>query len=185
MSEEIVEACFKDLTSANLRCQQEFIRRYLAALLTKRFVIFTGLAGSGKTKIAQAFARWISPTCAASDPFTPGSAIPASRISYGVLDADRLAVELWNDPDPQRATKVVLPRALIQEWVDYITKNHIDEGTPAHNSRGCQRNNKIFHAAQLLRDAPQGGSLRDDSSSLYHARGSLLRGHIGWRRLDE
>ncbi len=135
MSEEIVEACFKDLTSANLRCQQEFIRRYLAALLTKRFVIFTGLAGSGKTKIAQAFARWISPTCAASDPFTPGSAIPASRISYGVLDADRLAVELWNDPDPQRATKVVLPRALIQEWVDYITKNHIDEGTPARTIR--------------------------------------------------
>lgn len=33
--------------------------RFIASLLTKRFVILTGLAGSGKTKLADAFARWI------------------------------------------------------------------------------------------------------------------------------
>ncbi|MNJ22509.1 hypothetical protein D3C77_168800 [compost metagenome] len=34
--------------------------RSVAALLTKRFLIFTGLSGSGKTKLAHAFAAWIS-----------------------------------------------------------------------------------------------------------------------------
>ncbi len=33
----------------------------LASLLSKRFLILTGLAGSGKTRLAQAFARWITP----------------------------------------------------------------------------------------------------------------------------
>lgn len=34
--------------------------RATASLLTKRFLIFTGLSGSGKTKLAHAFAAWIS-----------------------------------------------------------------------------------------------------------------------------
>jgi len=34
--------------------------RFCASLLTKPFVILTGLSGSGKTKLAQAFAQWIS-----------------------------------------------------------------------------------------------------------------------------
>ena len=33
--------------------------RFVASLLTKPFVILTGLSGSGKTKLAQAFAMWI------------------------------------------------------------------------------------------------------------------------------
>lgn len=33
---------------------------FLTSILTKQFVIITGLSGSGKTKIAQAFATWIS-----------------------------------------------------------------------------------------------------------------------------
>jgi 5-methylcytosine-specific restriction protein B len=36
------------------------IRRFKSSLLTKPFVILTGLTGSGKTKLAQAFAMWIS-----------------------------------------------------------------------------------------------------------------------------
>ncbi len=35
--------------------------RLLASLCAKRFLILAGLAGSGKTKIAQAFSRWITP----------------------------------------------------------------------------------------------------------------------------
>ncbi|HVT86220.1 MAG TPA: DUF3578 domain-containing protein, partial [Chitinophagaceae bacterium] len=33
--------------------------RFISSLLTKPFVILTGLSGSGKTKLAQAFAKWI------------------------------------------------------------------------------------------------------------------------------
>jgi len=35
--------------------------RFAAALGSKRFLILSGLAGSGKTKLAQAFARWLAP----------------------------------------------------------------------------------------------------------------------------
>jgi len=84
-----------DFKAANFRCDEEFVRRFTAALLAKRFVILTGLAGSGKTKLAQSFARWISPIAAAtSDPFTPGTRIPGERVTYIVERTDRLAVEL-------------------------------------------------------------------------------------------
>lgn len=38
----------------------QLIRRFIASLCTKPFVICSGLSGSGKTKLAQAFAQWIS-----------------------------------------------------------------------------------------------------------------------------
>lgn len=37
----------------------KFCSRFCASLLTKPFVILTGLSGSGKTKLAQAFVQWI------------------------------------------------------------------------------------------------------------------------------
>lgn len=132
----MIRKCHKDFAAANLRSNEAFIRRFAAALLAKRFVILTGLAGSGKTKLAQAFARWISPiTASASDPFTPGTKIPSDRITYIVTRADRLAVEFWNDPDESKAIKVVLPRALIQEWVDYISANKLTDDTSARQIR--------------------------------------------------
>ncbi len=38
----------------------QLIQRFIASLCTKPFVICSGLSGSGKTKLAQAFAKWIS-----------------------------------------------------------------------------------------------------------------------------
>lgn len=46
---------------ANLHVDSPTITRIAGSLLSKRFLILTGLAGSGKTKLAQAFARWITP----------------------------------------------------------------------------------------------------------------------------
>jgi hypothetical protein len=39
---------------------KEIAHRFASCLLSKRFLIAAGLAGSGKTKLAQAFARWIT-----------------------------------------------------------------------------------------------------------------------------
>lgn len=36
------------------------LSRFVSSLLTKPFIILTGLSGSGKTKLAQAFVQWIS-----------------------------------------------------------------------------------------------------------------------------
>lgn len=44
---------------AGLVYSDQLITRFVSSLLTKPFVILTGLSGSGKTKLAQAFVQWI------------------------------------------------------------------------------------------------------------------------------
>ena len=58
-------ACVSDfhLTArrAGIACQEQQCQRLILSLIAKRFLILTGLSGSGKTKLAQAFAAWITP----------------------------------------------------------------------------------------------------------------------------
>lgn len=44
---------------AGLVYTDKLITRFISSLLTKPFVILTGLSGSGKTKLAQAYVQWI------------------------------------------------------------------------------------------------------------------------------
>lgn len=46
--------------NAGLNYSNTLITRYIASLATKPFVLLSGLSGSGKTKLAQAFAQWIA-----------------------------------------------------------------------------------------------------------------------------
>jgi 5-methylcytosine-specific restriction enzyme B len=45
---------------ASLVVDSSVLHRFVASLLAKRFLILTGLSGSGKTKLAQAFAQYLS-----------------------------------------------------------------------------------------------------------------------------
>lgn len=54
----LISQCGHDLEAAGLRVPPEFLVRVFAALLAKRFVIFQGLSGSGKSRLAQAIAYW-------------------------------------------------------------------------------------------------------------------------------
>lgn len=45
--------------NAGLIYSNQLLTRFAASLATKPFVLLTGLSGSGKTKLAQAFAQWI------------------------------------------------------------------------------------------------------------------------------
>lgn len=49
----------KDIRQTGLLFEENLLNRFVCALLAKPFVILTGLAGSGKTKLAQVFAQWI------------------------------------------------------------------------------------------------------------------------------
>lgn len=49
----------QDLQQTGLLFEDRLLYRFVTALLAKPFVILTGLAGSGKTKLAQVFAQWI------------------------------------------------------------------------------------------------------------------------------
>jgi len=46
--------------NAKLKFPEKLPYRFISSLLTKPFVILTGLSGSGKTKLAEAFSLWIS-----------------------------------------------------------------------------------------------------------------------------
>lgn len=50
-----LESCLR----SNLAYSQELIDRFTSSLVTKPFVLLSGLSGSGKTKLAQSFAQWI------------------------------------------------------------------------------------------------------------------------------
>lgn len=49
----------ENLLESGLIFSDTLITRFVSSLLTKPFVLLTGLSGSGKTKIAQSFVQWI------------------------------------------------------------------------------------------------------------------------------
>ncbi|MEX2607928.1 MAG: DUF3578 domain-containing protein [Kiritimatiellia bacterium] len=55
----IIEQSFEKI-SGQLCLQKSLLINIISGLATKQFLIFTGLSGSGKTKIGQAFSQWIS-----------------------------------------------------------------------------------------------------------------------------
>jgi 5-methylcytosine-specific restriction protein B len=54
-----IKSFHTDCKSAGLVYTEKLITRFVSSLLTKPFVILTGLSGSGKTKLAQAYVQWI------------------------------------------------------------------------------------------------------------------------------
>lgn len=55
-SESFQQSC----EESGLKYKPELITRYISSLATKPFALLSGLSGSGKTKLAQAFAQWIA-----------------------------------------------------------------------------------------------------------------------------
>ena len=55
-----IDLFIDSLSVANLSLSFSLPYRFISALQTKPFVILTGLSGSGKTKLAEAFSLWIS-----------------------------------------------------------------------------------------------------------------------------
>lgn len=58
-----------------VRAKTKLTHRIASCLLSKRFLIATGLAGSGKTKLSQALAEWLTPKRAASTGASPHFAL--------------------------------------------------------------------------------------------------------------
>ncbi len=57
---EIVKQLLTSTNKVGLTFSENQIKRFIAAQITKPFVILTGLSGSGKTKLAEAMAYWLS-----------------------------------------------------------------------------------------------------------------------------
>lgn len=61
-----IDNFISDLDRSPLKFGREMVTRFVASLIAKPFVLLSGLSGSGKTKIAQTFAKWI---CASTDQY--------------------------------------------------------------------------------------------------------------------
>jgi len=85
--EGIIATAHNDFTKANLRLQESTVLRYVASLLTKRFVIISGLSGSGKTMLAHAFATWMSQAPAQYKVVAVGSDWTSNENILGYQDA--------------------------------------------------------------------------------------------------
>lgn len=55
-----IHTFYKATSNAGLLMSAQILERYIFSLLTKPLLVLTGLSGSGKTKLAQAFVKWIS-----------------------------------------------------------------------------------------------------------------------------
>lgn len=74
-------SCHELLTRSGLYYSSTLVSRFLSSLITKPFVLLSGLAGSGKTKLAEAVALWLSDN-------------PIEQICLTAVGAD------WTNRDP-------------------------------------------------------------------------------------
>jgi 5-methylcytosine-specific restriction protein B len=86
----------KDISTAGLNLQTGLLGRMAASLLTKRFLILTGLSGSGKTKLAHAFAAWITESDAQYRVVAVGADWTTNENLLGYQDA--LRPEIYRKP---------------------------------------------------------------------------------------
>lgn len=114
------------LQEAGLAYDRSLVTRFLASCLTKPFVILTGLSGAGKTKLAQALAKWLSGHIGEVDPFHIGFVMESARSRYEVTAAESLAIEITTVGN---GTKIVLPRGVIKEWADWMRENGTEIGS--------------------------------------------------------
>jgi hypothetical protein len=140
----LLESAVERFTAAKLVIENAFALRLASSLLSKRFLILTGLAGSGKTKLAQGFGRWMTPVGERPDVFARGAKIPSERTTYFVGRSDALSVEFWNSENEADATKVVLAREMITEWADYIQRYAISDTSAAREIRDVVKTTSKF-----------------------------------------
>lgn len=128
----LVSDCNTALENVGFRISDELLRRYISSLFTKRFVVLSGLTGSGKTKLAQLVAAWLEKKPAlASDIFQIGAILEADRATYAVVDVNAFMIVIREDSG--RTTP--LPLGLIHEWADIIQANNYTRLTAATTIR--------------------------------------------------
>ncbi len=123
----LLPSMVKSIADAGVMIPRSLIWRAVASMLSKRFLILTGMSGSGKTQLAQAFARWITESQLVSRTFPIDSEVPGTEAKYKVTASTDEYLELTNE----EGNRVGLPLALVREWASYIRANDISREKPS------------------------------------------------------
>lgn len=115
------------LDACGLRLSEILTQRFIAALQAKPFVILTGLSGSGKTKLAEAFSSWITNDVGTQQVFTKNQKLSAKKASYIVRDISSANITV----ESEGKSKAIIPLELIDFWTDVIINNNFDIDTPS------------------------------------------------------
>lgn len=130
--ETLIDSFQADLVQSGLTFKRGLVSRFVASLLAKRFVILTGLSGSGKTKLAQAFAIWITNGRSARiKQYAIDDVLKADRIEYTVTEIDDNSIAL----DSASSKRVSLPFGLVHEWASVIEEHGLNRETSAREIR--------------------------------------------------
>lgn len=78
---------------------EELVRRFVCSLATKRFLILTGLSGSGKTRIAQAFGEWLGEGRSRVIAVRPDWTSPDYLLGYVNELASGSGPKVWSVPE--------------------------------------------------------------------------------------
>ena len=121
------DSFYKDLIQSNLKFEKAFSTRLIASLCTKPFLILTGLTGSGKTKLAQSFAYWLSGTADQYEIVPVGADWTNREPLLGYPDG--LNQEMYIHPDSKvlelimRAEESDLPHFIV---LDEMNLSHVE-----------------------------------------------------------
>ncbi len=141
--EELKTKKFIDNTkNANLQLNNYTIKRFISSLCSKPFLILTGLSGSGKTKLAQAFSNWITNDLSSiKQQFQVGEEVLSERVTYIVTAGDKISVTFMQK---DTRVKVNLPYDLIKEWMQIIKEKNFPVEISPRTIRELVNQNTTF-----------------------------------------
>jgi len=116
----VVTGIGADLTASGLRYENTLLSRYVSALVAKPFVVLTGLSGSGKTKLAQAFNNWLTAKISSVGyDFAVGTEFKSG--AYKIVAAGSISYKIYIASTQRHRT---IPRTIVNQWIDFYKVHH-------------------------------------------------------------
>jgi hypothetical protein len=171
----LVSEAAQAFLAAGFRMERQLIQRFSASLLAERFVILTGLSGSGKTKLAQAFAQWISPRALGepSEIFKIGQTLTSNGLSYTIVGVNAQNIEIT---DLSSTRKIVLPLEMVRTVANAVAVAGLDEAAASDDVIALVKSEEIFSDSFV--DALAGPLVAAALSAVDHRKDSVSERHF-------
>lgn len=135
---------WKDCLSSNLIFSKEVVSRFISSLITKKFILLTGLSGSGKTKLALSFSKWLSNNSDTKFDILKRAIKNDSFLeNYKILSIDPNLLQIIN---LKGSTGKIIPIPVkgIYEWYDLIKGGKINLNEDPKETRHVVGENSEF-----------------------------------------